>query len=173
MKLKGNIENIAYQTLDSAGVDLRSRKDIVLPPEPTSYVLYNAFHFLLQSQSLAEFQGVFRNWLELEPPQDNVIIVPTGLYIDESTVSLEHVFITPRSSLAGKHKITVLNTPGLVDSDYPGEIGVIMINFGMKPFEIKEGDRIAQMVLMNHLKFDNVPVKEKIREGGFGSTGVK
>lgn len=87
--------------------------------------------------------------------------------------------IRPRSGLALKHGITVLNTPGTVDSDYRGEVGVILINHSTKPFYVTPGDRIAQMVVMKveTADFDFVEsetLEESDRgEGGFGSTGVQ
>lgn len=88
--------------------------------------------------------------------------------------------IRPRSGLALKHGITVLNTPGTIDSDYRGEIGVILINHGHEDFVVRDGDRIAQMVFAHVLQIDLVPVEagefENLAtnrgEGGFGSTGV-
>lgn len=84
--------------------------------------------------------------------------------------------VRPRSGLALKHGITVVNTPGTIDSDYRGEIGVILINHGDKPFEIKVGDRIAQLVIMPVILGDfswTSALTESARgEGGFGSTGV-
>ena len=83
--------------------------------------------------------------------------------------------IRPRSGLAVKNNVTVLNTPGTIDSDYRGEIKVIMINLSKKKFVIKSGDRIAQMVLCPVLKTNLCEVKKLPRtlrgKGGFGSTG--
>ena len=105
-------------------------------------------------------------------PGENVL-VPTGISIaiPEDT----EVQIRPRSGLAAKNNISVLNTPGTIDSDYRGEIKVILFNHGDKDFIVNNGDRIAQMVFMPVIKIeleetDNLP--ETIRgEGGFGSTG--
>lgn len=83
--------------------------------------------------------------------------------------------VRPRSGLALKHGVTVPNTPGTIDSDYRGELKVIMINLGSEPFEIRRGDRVAQLVLApvvraSWLKVDELD--ETLRgEGGFGSTG--
>ena len=83
--------------------------------------------------------------------------------------------IRPRSGLAAKSQISVLNTPGTIDSDYRGEIKVILFNHGKSDFLVKNGDRIAQMVLVQILKIDFLEVDdlpETIRgDGGFGSTG--
>ena len=100
-------------------------------------------------------------------------IIPTGLTL--SIPKGYEIQIRPRSGLAAKKKISVLNTPGTIDSDYRGEIKVILINFGKKTFEIKRNDRIAQMVLCPIIKaelkeVENLP--ETLRGlGGFGSTG--
>ena len=102
-------------------------------------------------------------------------LIPTGLYIALPT-GLE-AQIRPRSGLALKKGITLLNTPGTIDADYRGEIGVIMINLSSEPFEIQDGDRIAQMVIARYEQAEWVPV-EVLDEtergaGGFGHTGVK
>ena len=84
--------------------------------------------------------------------------------------------IRPRSGLAAKNGISVLNTPGTIDSDYRGEIKVILINHSKEPFKIKKNDRIAQMVLcpISKVEFDEVDkIPDTQRgEGGFGSTGI-
>ena len=100
-------------------------------------------------------------------------LVPTGLSVAFS--SDFEIQIRPRSGLAAKHNISVLNTPGTIDSDYRGEIKVILFNHGKKDFLINNKDRIAQMILTPVIKMelqetDELP--ETIRgEGGFGSTG--
>lgn len=85
------------------------------------------------------------------------------------------VQIRPRSGLAAKYGVTMLNSPGTIDSDYRGEIGVIMINHGKAPFSFKKGERIAQMVLAEFVKCEFTPVDAlsdtKRGEGGFGHTG--
>ena len=102
-------------------------------------------------------------------------LIPTGIKI-----ALPKSFeaqIRPRSGLAYKHGVTVLNGPGTIDADYRGEIGVILINHGNKDFKIKHGMRIAQMVISKFLqvsfKEKKVLDKTKRGSGGFGSTGVK
>ena len=81
----------------------------------------------------------------------------------------------PRSGLAAKHGITVLNTPGTIDADYRGEIKVILVNLSNTPFEIVPGERIAQMVVARHerVEWDEVEVLDETARGagGFGSTG--
>ncbi|HWI55269.1 MAG TPA: dUTP diphosphatase [Desulfobacteria bacterium] len=83
--------------------------------------------------------------------------------------------IRPRSGLALKHGITMVNTPGTIDSDYRGEIGLILTNLGQAPFVIKRGDRIAQMVINKVARADFVEVEDLDQTdrstGGFGSTG--
>ena len=100
-------------------------------------------------------------------------LIPTGLSI--SIPKDCEVQIRPRSGLAAKSQITVLNTPGTIDSDYRGELKIIIFNHGKKEFIINNKDRIAQMVLMPILKFDFQEVDNldiSIRgSGGFGSTG--
>ena len=101
--------------------------------------------------------------------------VPTGIRISMPE-GLE-AQIRPRSGLAAKHGVTVLNAPGTIDSDYRGEICVILINHGKKDFEIEPGMRIAQMVFSKVIKVDFKQVEQLDEtnrgEGGFGSTGVK
>lgn len=81
-------------------------------------------------------------------------------------------FICPRSGLSLKHGITVLNGPGVIDSGYVGEIGVVLINFGVRNFEVEVGDRIGQIVFVELAKLDLVAGKvDGGRSGGFGSTG--
>lgn len=85
------------------------------------------------------------------------------------------ILVCPRSGLALNWGITVANAPGVIDSDYRGEFGVILINHGMRPFEVNEGDRIAQMVLspVYQASWEVVEsLQETERVGGFGSTGV-
>lgn len=100
-------------------------------------------------------------------------LVPTGLKI-----ALEPGFeaqVRPRSGLALKHGLTCLNSPGTIDSDYRGEVGVILINHGQDPFVIKRGERIAQMVIARYAQAGMIEVgglDETARgAGGFGSTG--
>lgn len=100
-------------------------------------------------------------------------LVPTGLKI-----ALEPGYeaqVRPRSGLALKHGITCLNAPGTIDSDYRGEVGVILINHGAEPFVIRRGERIAQMVIARHERastLETPALDETARgAGGFGSTG--
>ncbi|WP_332657921.1 dUTP diphosphatase [Brevundimonas sp.] len=100
-------------------------------------------------------------------------LVPTGLKIALETGYEAQV--RPRSGLALKHGLTCLNSPGTIDSDYRGEVGVILINHGQEPFVIKRGERIAQMVIARHEQAAMIEVEtldETARgAGGFGSTG--
>ena len=101
------------------------------------------------------------------------VLVPTGLFI-ELPVGFE-AQVRPRSGLAFKYGVTVLNSPGTIDADYRGEIKVILINLSDTGFTIQNGDRIAQMVISRHEKADWTQVVELSEtqrgEGGFGHTG--
>ena len=130
----------AYETLGSAGMDLRAAVAENMP-------------------------------LMLAPGAR--ALVPTGLKI-----ALEPGYeaqVRPRSGLALKHGVTCLNSPGTIDSDYRGEVGVILINHGQEPFVIRRGERIAQMVIAQHEQarmFEVEALDETARgAGGFGSTG--
>jgi dUTP pyrophosphatase len=100
-------------------------------------------------------------------------LVQTGLYV-EIPEGYE-IQVRPRSGLALKHSITVLNSPGTIDSDYRGEIGVILINHGKEEFKVQEGDRIAQLVLcrVEQIKWEPVILLSESNRStsGFGSTG--
>ena len=100
-------------------------------------------------------------------------LVPTGLTI--ALPSGYEAQVRPRSGLASKHGVTVLNSPGTVDADYRGEIGVLLINHGGVPFPIRRGERIAQMVIAPVVRVELAPSTElattKRGGGGFGSTG--
>lgn len=102
-------------------------------------------------------------------------IVKTGLFI-ELPVGFE-AQVRPRSGLAAKKGITVLNAPGTVDADYRGEIGVILVNLSNEDFVIENGERVAQLVIAKHERAEWIEVTELTEtsrgEGGFGSTGVK
>ena len=102
-------------------------------------------------------------------------LIPTGLYI-ALPVGFE-AQIRPRSGLALKKGITVLNAPGTVDADYRGEVGVILMNCGNEPFVVEKGERIAQMVIARHeqAEFEFVEELDETERGagGYGHTGVK
>lgn len=101
------------------------------------------------------------------------IVVPTGLFI-ELPVGYE-AQVRPRSGLALKHGITVLNSPGTIDADYRGEIGIILVNLSGEAFEIKDGERIAQLVIAKHEQAEWLEVEALEASdrgaGGFGHTG--
>ena len=103
------------------------------------------------------------------------ILVPTGLHI--ALPKGYEVQVRPRSGLALKKGVTVLNTPGTIDADYRGEIGVVLINLSQEPFIVEDGERIAQMVIARHEQgnFEAVEMLDETErgEGGYGHTGVK
>ena len=111
--------------------------------------------------------------IEIKPGTTS--IVPTGISV--SIPKNFEIQIRPRSGLAAKNQISVLNTPGTIDADYRGEIKVILINLGTKSFMIENGTRIAQMVLcpIAKAKLKEVKILESTKRGsvGFGSTGTK
>ena len=127
-----------YETLASAGMDLRANIDTDI---------------------------------ELKPMERTII--PTGLHI-ELPVGFE-AQVRPRRGLAAKHGLTVLNSSGTIDADYRGEIGVILINLSGKVFTVKNGERVAQLVIAKHERAEWKEVEvlsETSRgQGGFGSTG--
>ena len=100
-------------------------------------------------------------------------LIPTGLHI--ALPQGYEAQMRPRSGLALKHGITLLNTPGTIDADYRGEIGIILINLSTEPFTVNDGERIAQMVIARHEQAEWLPVEvldETERgSGGFGHTG--
>ena len=129
----------SYETLASAGMDLRANIDTPVILKPLERA-----------------------------------IIPTGLHI-----ALEVGYeaqVRPRSGLAAKKGITVLNTPGTIDADYRGDIGIILVNLSNEVFEVNDGDRIAQLVIAKHERADWQVVEELSQtqrgQGGFGSTGV-
>lgn len=137
---KSNNPLPGYETIASAGVDLRA--------------------FLDEN-------------VEVKPLER--IMVPTGLFM-ELPIGYE-AQIRPRSGLAAKHGITVLNSPGTIDADYRGEIKVILVNLSNEPFIIKNGDRICQMVISKHEQV-SFEIVSKLNDtergaGGFGHTGKK
>ena len=111
--------------------------------------------------------------IEIKP--GTTVLVPTGISV--SIPKNFEIQIRPRSGLAAKNQISVLNTPGTIDADYRGELKVILINLGDKSFMVKKGLRIAQMVLCPIIRWKLKEVEAlegtKRGSGGFGSTGVK
>lgn len=102
-------------------------------------------------------------------------LIPTGLHI--SLPAGYEAQVRPRSGLALKKGVTVLNTPGTIDADYRGEIGVVLINLSQEDFIVEDGERIAQMVIARHEQglFEEVELLDETErgEGGYGHTGVK
>jgi len=127
--------------------------------------------FKTEGSSGMDLMALIENPITIKP--QNSALIPTGLSIaiPENT----EVQIRPRSGLAAKSSISVLNTPGTIDSDYRGEIKIILFNHGKEEFTVNNNDRIAQMILMPVLKAEFEEVEElpkTIRgSGGFGSTG--
>jgi len=130
----------AYETVASAGMDLRANLDAPVTLKPLERAL-----------------------------------VPTGLFI-ELPVGHE-AQIRPRSGLAVKHGISIVNAPGTIDADYRGEIKIILVNLSQQDFVIQDGERIAQMIIARHEKAEWMQVDELEKTGrgagGFGHTGTK
>ncbi len=128
-------------------------------------------HYATEQSAGMDLRANLDNPIILKPMERKII--PTGLYI--ALPDGYEAQIRPRSGLAIKHGITLVNTPGTIDADYRGEIGIIMINLSDEDFEIKDGERIAQMVINKYEKIDWQPVnsldKTQRGSGGFGSTG--
>ncbi len=103
------------------------------------------------------------------------VMVPTGIFI--ALPEGYEAQIRPRSGLAAKHGVTVLNTPGTIDADYRGEIKVILVNLSSEPFVIEDGERVCQMVIARHehVEWKEVDALDETERGagGFGHTGVK
>ena len=136
---KSNHQTPNYETLASAGMDLRANLSETVTLKPLERA-----------------------------------IVKTGLFI--ALPMGYEAQIRPRSGLSAKHGVTVLNAPGTIDADYRGEIGVILVNLSNDEYLIKDGDRIAQMVIAKyeHTKWEVVNVLDETSrgKGGFGSTGI-
>lgn len=120
-----------------------------------------------------DLRANIENPITLHPMERQLI--PTGLYI--ALPAGYEAQVRPRSGLALKHGITVLNTPGTIDADYRGEVKVLLVNFSNEDFVINDGERIAQMVIARH-EHATFEVVEELDEtergtGGYGHTGVK
>ncbi len=102
-------------------------------------------------------------------------LIPTGLFLELPDGTEAQV--RPRSGLALKHGITVLNAPGTIDADYRGEVGVLLVNLGREPFEVKDGERVAQLVIAHYVRtiLEEVPELRASERGagGFGHTGTR
>jgi dUTP pyrophosphatase len=112
---------------------------------------------------------------------ENTVIAPGGFRLIPTGIHLQlpagyEGQVRPRSGLAAKYGVTVLNTPGTIDSDYRGEIKIILINLGREPFVIKRGDRIAQLIISRYERVELVPTEcledSERGTGGFGHTGI-
>jgi len=129
--------------------------------------------FATTSSAGMDLRANVKEAIEIKPMER--VLVPTGLHIQlqEGTEAQ----IRPRSGLALKHGITVLNTPGTLDADYIGEIKVMLINLGSEPFVVNNGDRICQMVVAKYEKVELIEVEQldetERGDGGFGHSGVK
>ena len=103
------------------------------------------------------------------------MLIPTGLYM--ALPSGYEAQVRPRSGLALKHGVTVLNTPGTIDADYRGEVKVLLVNFSDAEFVVNDGERIAQMIIAKHENADFIEVEEldetERGAGGYGHTGVR
>ena len=130
-------------------------------------------HYATAFSAGVDLQAAIPEGIILKPLERAVI--PTGLYL-EIPEGYE-AQVRPRSGLAAKHGITVLNTPGTIDADYRGEVGVILVNLSDTEFVVNPGERIAQMILARYERFDWEVVEElddTVRgEGGLGSTGIE
>ncbi len=130
---------------------------------------------------LPSYQTEHSAGMDLQAATDADLVIPPGkwgLIPTGIAIELPHGYeaqIRPRSGLAAKHGISLVNTPGTVDSDYRGEIKVILINFGDSPYTVKRGYRIAQMVINEVVRAELIHVEElngtKRGDGGFGHTG--
>jgi dUTP pyrophosphatase len=146
----------SYSTPGAAGMDLRANF--------TNGNLKDDFLFFAEWDEVGEYLIIFSGGRALVPT-DLFVQVPDGYELQ----------IRPRSGLALKEGITVLNTPGTIDSDYTGNVGVILINFNEEPFIVKTGDRIAQCILnkVENIEWKLVDELNKTTRGagGFGHTG--
>jgi len=137
---KSNHELPHYETIASAGMDLRANLNDPIILKPFERILVN-----------------------------------TGLFL-ELPIGIE-AQVRPRSGLAAKKGITVLNTPGTIDADYRGEVGVILVNLSKEEFKIENGERIAQLVIAKHERAEWIEVDQLSKtsrgDGGFGSTGTQ
>ena len=147
-----NISIPKYETICASGMDLSAWK-YSLP------------------ENLKEINSFSEEGYDLYP--GGRMLIKTGLHIEFPKNT--EAQIRPRSGLALKHGISIVNSPATIDEDYRGDIGVVLINMGNKPFNIKQGDRIAQLVFQEVKKYDLMVVdklSDTIRgKGGFGSTG--
>lgn len=134
---------------------------------------HNLPHYETEASAGMDLRANITEPITLKPLERS--IVKTGLFI-ELPIGFE-AQVRPRSGLAAKKGITVLNAPGTIDADYRGEIGVILVNISNKDFIIENGERVAQLVIAKHERAQWVKVEElsdtSRGAGGFGSTGTK
>ena len=130
-------------------------------------------HYATSQSAGMDLRASLEEAILLKPLQR--VLVKTGLFM-ELPIGYE-AQVRPRSGLAFKKGITVLNSPGTIDADYRGEIGVILVNLSNEEFVIEDGERVAQMIIAKHEQVDWEEVVELVETergiGGFGSTGVK
>ena len=157
-----------YETPSSAGMDVRANFDNIVEK-----FLFNTT--IKESENVyINVKGETRHFIEsITINPGGRALIPTGLRV--AIPEGYEIQVRPRSGLALKNGITLLNTPGTIDADYRGDIGVIVINHGTEPFTIMAGDRIGQIVLnkVERIEWEEVyNLPDTIRgEGGFGSTG--
>jgi len=124
-----------------------------------------------EGSSGMDLMALIENPIKIKPQNSALISTGLSIAIPEDT----EIQIRPRSGLAAKSSISVLNTPGTIDSDYRGELKIILFNHGKEEFTVKNNDRIAQMILMPVMKAEFEEVEELPKtvrgSGGFGSTG--
>ena len=134
---------------------------------------HNAPYYLTPASAGMDLRANISNDIILKPLERK--IVKTGVFI-QLPIGYE-AQVRSRSGLALKKGVTVLNSPGTIDADYRGEVGVILVNLSSEEFIIKDGERIAQLVVAQHEKIEWIEVnnldKSDRGEGGFGSTGTK
>ncbi len=134
---------------------------------------HNLPHYETNASAGMDLRANISESITLQPLERT--IVKTGLFI-ELPIGYE-AQVRPRSGLAAKKGITVLNAPGTIDADYRGEIGVILVNLSKEDFVVEDGERIAQLVIAKHARAEWITVEElsstERGTGGFGSTGVK
>lgn len=156
-----NNELPKYSIEGSAGMDLRADFSRISKENP----------LIIHGTAEVDYSKEF---FETTIYQGTRILIPTGLKI--ALPEGYEARIQPRSGLALKNGISIVNTPGCVDANYRGEIGVILINHGLEPFTIKHGDRIAQMIVskVEHVEFEEVKELNDTNRGsgGFGSTSI-
>jgi dUTP pyrophosphatase len=166
---------MAYRDIPS---NFASMNDAPTEMDRTMVRIINKSHHPLPSYATAHSAGVDLR-ANLEAPivigPGQRALIPTGIFL-ELPESAE-AQVRPRSGLAFKHGVTVLNAPGTIDADYRGEVGVLLINHGEEHFVVNDGERIAQLVIASYLRvaFEEVDDLRASRRGagGFGHTGTR